>query len=120
MGRNHIGDLEAGWLKSVSPESSADIDFFPGMSQKWGLSFLINMETSPSGRNARSLSSGGLANTYYWIDPKANVGGLLMSQFLPFGDRKMLDLYDLLERAAYRADRRLISTTKLTSDRTSH
>jgi methyl acetate hydrolase len=45
MGQNHVGDLEAGRLKSVFPETSADIDFFPGMSQKWGLSFLINTET---------------------------------------------------------------------------
>jgi methyl acetate hydrolase len=101
MGQNHVGDLEAGRLKSVVPEASADIDFFPGMSQKWGLSFLINKETSPFGRNAGSLSWGGLANTYFWIDSKADVGGLLMAQFLPFGDPKMLGLYELFEQAAY-------------------
>lgn len=45
------------------PALSNDVDQFPGMSKKWGLSFLINTQQSQSGGSAGSLSWAGLANT---------------------------------------------------------
>jgi methyl acetate hydrolase len=101
MGENSIGDLQAGALKSVIPAASYDIDFFPGMDQKWGLSFLINTEDAPAGRSADSLSWAGVINSYYWIDRKKKLGGVLMTQILPFADPIVLKLYDEFERATY-------------------
>ena len=101
MGENSIGDLQAGALKSVIPAASYDIDFFPGMDQKWGLSFLINTEDAPAGRSAGSLSWAGVINSYYWIDRKKKLGGVLMTQILPFADPIVLKLYDAFERATY-------------------
>jgi methyl acetate hydrolase len=101
MGQNHIGELEAGQLKSYVPDASKDINFFPGMSQKWGLSFLINTETAPTGRSAGSLTWAGLANTFFWIDRKEGIGGVFMTQVLPFGDPAILRLYESFERDSY-------------------
>jgi methyl acetate hydrolase len=103
MGENSIGDLKAGVLKSVMPEASHDLDFFPGMDQKWGLSFLINTQDAPAGRSAGSLTWAGVINSYYWIDPKQKLGGLIMTQILPFADPIVLRLYNEFERALYAA-----------------
>src|SRR4029434_8457331 len=40
MSRNHLGALNVTPMRSVNPAFSNDCDFFPGMAQKWGLSFL--------------------------------------------------------------------------------
>jgi CubicO group peptidase (beta-lactamase class C family) len=102
MGQNAIGDLQAGVLHASLPTLANSSDFFPGMEQKWGLSFLINTKPAPAGRSAGSLCWAGLANTYYWIDPAKRVGGVIMTQILPFADAKVLALYDGFERAVYR------------------
>ena len=103
MSRNHIGELSVGTLKTVQPEVSNDANLFPGMVQKWGLSFLINTEPSPNGRSAGSLAWAGLGNTYFWIDPARRVCGIILTQILPFADAKVLELFAQLERGAYAA-----------------
>src|SRR4051794_28926304 len=41
-------------------------------------------------RSARSLSWGGINNTYFWIDPQQGIAGVILMQFLPFADTKAL------------------------------
>jgi CubicO group peptidase (beta-lactamase class C family) len=101
MGENHIAPLEAGVIKIAMPNLSHDVDFFPGQRQGWGLSFLINLERSAEGRSPGSLSWGGLANTYFWIDPTVKIGGLMMTQVIPFADPAILKAYRAFERTAY-------------------
>jgi methyl acetate hydrolase len=101
MGQNHIAPLEAGVIKIAMPNLSHDVDFFPGQRQGWGLSFLINLERSVEGRSPGSLSWGGLANTYFWIDPTANIGALMMTQMIPFADPAILGAFRAFERAIY-------------------
>jgi hypothetical protein len=84
MGKNHIGDIEAGILTTAMPARSADVDFFPGQSLKWGLGYMINVQPGPNSRSAGSLTWAGIFNTYYWIDPTRRVGGVIMTQVLPF------------------------------------
>jgi CubicO group peptidase (beta-lactamase class C family) len=103
MSRNHIGELCVGTLKTVHPDLSNDANLFPGMVQKWGLSFLINTAPSPNGRSAGSLAWAGLGNTYFWIDPTRRVCGIILTQILPFADAKVLDLFAQLERGVYAA-----------------
>jgi methyl acetate hydrolase len=103
MGRNHIGDIEAGILKTTMPMRSQDVDFFPGISLKWGLGYMINMAPGPNGRSAGSLTWAGLYNTYFWIDPARRVTGLIMTQVLPFADRNAVKLYGQFERGVYDA-----------------
>ena len=103
MAQNHIGALEVGVFKSAIPALSNDIELFPGMSKKWGLSFLINGAQAPTGRTAGSLAWAGLANTYFWIDRTKRVCGVFLSQLLPFYDRTAIDLLVKFETEVYRA-----------------
>lgn len=103
MAHNHIGPLEAGVMKTAIPALSHDVEFFPGMSKKWGLSFLINTAAVPGGRSAGSLAWGGLANTYFWVDRARRVSGVFLSQLLPFVDHTALELYAQFEAEVYRA-----------------
>ena len=101
MAQNHIGDLTTSGLKTYAPLLSNDFDPYPGMVKKWGLSFLINTETTPEGRSPGSLAWAGLGNTYYWIDPARGVSGVIMMQVLPFADRICLDTFAAFERGVY-------------------
>ena len=101
MGQNHIGALNVLPMVSAKPAMSNDVELFPGMDKKWGLSFLINTQDVPGRRSAGSLAWAGINNTYYWLDPKKKIAGVLMTQVLPFGDKTVLDLLDRFEDAVY-------------------
>jgi len=88
-------------LKTAAPALTNDAEFFPGMPKTWGLSFQINTEKAPTGRPAGGLMWAGLANTYFWIDPVTGIGGVYLSQVLPFADKKSLPLYYAFESAMY-------------------
>ncbi len=103
MAQNNIGDITVETLKTAMPPYSNDANLFPGMVQKWGLSFCINTEQGPHGRSPGSLAWAGLGNTYFWADPTRHVAGTIMTQTLPFADAKVLDLFGRLERGVYHA-----------------
>lgn len=101
MSRNQMGDCRVCKLPTTNPTVSLDAEFFPGMPKTWGLTFMINSEQAPTGRSANSLSWAGLANSYYWIDPAKGIGGVFMTQILPFVDQRALALYLDFETAVY-------------------
>jgi CubicO group peptidase (beta-lactamase class C family) len=101
MSKNAMGNSKVTLLKTAAPPFSNDAEFFPGMDKSWGLSFMINNEEAPTGRTAGSLAWAGLANTYYWIDQKKGVGGVYVTQILPFADVKSLPLFYAFESAVY-------------------
>jgi CubicO group peptidase (beta-lactamase class C family) len=101
--RDQIAPLEVGPMISAMPASTLDVELFPGMRKGWGLSFLINAEDVPGGRAAGSLAWAGLANTYYWIDPRRDRTGVIATQILPFADPAVLGAFEAAERAAYAA-----------------
>jgi CubicO group peptidase (beta-lactamase class C family) len=101
MATNQIGDVSAGKLKTVRPDISSDVDFHPGFKDGFGFGFLINATAYEGRRSAGSLAWGGIANTYFWIDPRKDVAGVLMMQFLPFADKEGLAVLGDFERAVY-------------------
>jgi methyl acetate hydrolase len=101
MGQNHIGDLTVGKMTTAAPMYTNDVDLYPDMVKKWGLSFLINTAKTPEGRSAGSLAWAGLANTYYWIDPSRDVCGVILTQLLPFADKHSLEAFAGFERGIY-------------------
>jgi len=103
MTRNQIGDLEAGKLKSVMPEFAHEVDFYPGITHKFGFGFLINPVAYEGGRSAGSLAWAGLANTYFWIDPERKLCAVILMQMLPFFDKDAVALVRNFERAVYAA-----------------
>ena len=86
-------------LKTQIPARSTDMDFVDGM--KWGLTFMINPQAFPGRRSAGSLTWGGLANSYYWIDPVMKVTGVWATQLLPFYDPRAVAAFEDFERAVY-------------------
>jgi methyl acetate hydrolase len=101
MGQNHIGDLTMGKLTTALPPYTNDVDLYPDIVKKWGLSFMINTAKTPEGRSVGSLAWAGLANTYFWIDPARNVSGVILMQLLPFADTKALETFAGFERGVY-------------------
>jgi methyl acetate hydrolase len=101
MGENHIGALNVLPLPTEMPNLSNPVDLMPGITKKWGLSFLINSDAVTGGRAAGSLAWAGLNNTYFWLDPATGVAGVFMAQILPFADKVVLNAFDAFERAVY-------------------
>lgn len=102
MARNQIGDLEAaGRMTSVVPNLSNDVHIFPDSEDKFGLGFLINTDAVEGGRAAGSLMWAGIFNTSFWIDRANGVGGVLMTQVLPFADDTVLELLGEFEKSVY-------------------
>jgi len=101
MASNAMGDLNVRLLKTAVPPLSNDAEFFPGMVKKWSLAFMISTVAAPTGRTAGSLAWAGLGNTYFWIDSRRGVAGVILMQILPFADGKALALFGDFEKAVY-------------------
>ena len=101
MSKNNMGNTRVTLLKGVIPPLSNDAEMFPGIPKSWGLSFQINEQPAPTGLPAGSLTWAGLANSFYWIDPKNGIGGVYISQILPFADVKSCPLYEQFQSAVY-------------------
>ena len=101
MGQNQIGELNMTKMTSAIGWATNDVDLYPDMEKKWGLSYLINTAKTPEGRSPGSLAWAGLANTYFWIDPARDVAGVILMQLLPFADGKCLEALAGLERGVY-------------------
>ena len=101
MSVNAMDRIVCNPMKTAVPAATNDVDFVAGM--QWGLSFLINPEPLPTGRSAGSLAWAGLANCYYWIDPKRGVAGVYATQVLPFYDAKAVRAFESFETAVYAA-----------------
>ena len=56
MGQNHIGDLTMTKMTSAVAFATNDVDLYPDMVKKWGLSFLITTAQTEEGRSAGSLA----------------------------------------------------------------
>lgn len=101
MARNQIGDLRVRPMKTALPALSNDAEFLPGTPKTWGLGFQINEDATPTGRPAGGLMWAGLPNCFYWIDLAGGVGGVLLTQILPFADPKAVTLFEEFETAVY-------------------
>jgi CubicO group peptidase (beta-lactamase class C family) len=103
LAMNQMGDCRVYNLKSAIALTN-DAEFFPGIQKSWSLAFQVNHQSTPTGRSAGGLMWAGLANSYYWIDRKAGLGGVFLTQIFPFADHKSLPLFYEFESAVY-ADR---------------
>jgi methyl acetate hydrolase len=103
MGRNQIGAIDVGVLRTTAPAFSSDVDLFPGVTCKWGLGHMLTIQAIAGGRSAGSMTWGGLYNTYYWIDPVRHVAAVFMTQVMPFADQRALRVYRQFEHGIYAA-----------------
>jgi methyl acetate hydrolase len=101
MGKNQIGDLAIQPIPSLVPQLATDRAVLPGAPDKFGLGFALNTKTADTPRGANTMSWAGLYNTFFWIDRERQVGAVLMTQMLPFGEPGVKDLVDGFDRAVY-------------------
>lgn len=101
MSKDAIHPVRVKALPTAMPSVTNDAEFFPGRDKGWSLAFMLNTHDVDGGRSTDSMAWAGLANTYYWIDPKHGVAGVLMTQILPFADARVLTLLDRFEQAVY-------------------
>lgn len=95
-----LGLDAGGWTTSI-PSISNSGEFFPGAPKGWAYTFMVNRERTPSGRTPGSLMWGGLANSFYWIDRSAGIGGSWASQVLPFQDISSYPAFVEFESTVY-------------------
>ena len=106
MARNQVGTINApGPERTAMTALSNDFTLVPDAVNRFGFGFLIYGRDKPGGHSAGTLTWGGLYNTYFWIDRRQDLCGVLMTQVLPFYDAAVLKLLGNFERAAYAAFR---------------
>jgi methyl acetate hydrolase len=99
--RNQIGELTAVRQTTAAPEATADFAFMDG-GQKFGFGVLIETRERPAGRAAGSFGWGGIFNTYYWVDPAAELAAVVCMQTSPFCEPECLAVCAAFESALYR------------------
>ena len=99
--QNHLGQIKLPeLLKSTVPVLSNDIPTQP-FPQSWGLGFHLTLVDLPGMRSAGTGDWAGVFNTYYWIDRSKGIGGVLMTQVLPFFDMPIIETLIGFEMAVY-------------------
>ncbi len=99
--QNHIGGIQLPELmKSAVPELSNDVPSLP-VPQGWGLGFHLTLADLPGMRSQGTADWAGVFNSFYWIDQGKGVGGVLMTQLLPFFDLPVIEALMGFEMAVY-------------------
>lgn len=99
--QNHLGQVKLPeLLKSTIPVLSNDVPTQP-FPQGWGLGFHLTLVDLPGMRSAGTGDWAGVFNTYYWIDRSKGIGGVLMTQVLPFFDLPVIETLIGFEMAVY-------------------
>jgi len=102
LATNQVGALPVARQRTAFPECSCDFLFMDG-TQKFGFGVLIEARASPAGRSAGSYAWGGLYNTYFWVDPAADLAAAVLMQVSPFSTPTCLEVCARFERAAFTA-----------------
>jgi len=99
--QNQIGTIQlpAG-SKSSEPEWTNDVPGLP-VPQNWGLGFHLTQVDLPGMRSRGTADWAGIFNAYYWIDRNKGIGGVLMTQVLPFFDIPVVETLLGFEMAVY-------------------
>ena len=99
--QNHLGQIKLPELmKSTMPELSNDVPALP-VPQSWGLGFHVTLADLPGMRSNGTGDWAGVFNSYYWIDRAKGIGGVLMTQLLPFFDLPVIETLMGFEMAVY-------------------
>jgi CubicO group peptidase (beta-lactamase class C family) len=99
--QDHLGPIALPELiKSIVPELSNDVPALP-VPQSWGLGFHLTLADLPGMRSSGSGDWAGVFNSYYWIDRSKGIGGVLMTQVLPFFDMGVIQTLMGFETAVY-------------------
>ncbi|KIJ53962.1 hypothetical protein M422DRAFT_241224 [Sphaerobolus stellatus SS14] len=98
MNRPHIASAKflavtvEEYVKATSPEIPAGQNL---------LSCFVATTPTLSGRPAGSFGWGGIANTFFFVDPESGVGGIIGTQLLPFMEPGVIEIRDKFESLVY-------------------
>jgi methyl acetate hydrolase len=92
--------MPAAGIVSAAPEFSNDVPA-PPFRESWGLGFHLVLEDVPGMRRAGTGDWAGLFNLYYWIDRSSGLGGIFLTQVLPFFDARIVETFAQLEATVY-------------------
>jgi CubicO group peptidase (beta-lactamase class C family) len=99
--QDHLGSITLpAFLKSMVPELTNDVPALP-VPQSWGLGFHLTLADLPGMRSNGTADWAGVFNSYYWIDRAKSIGGVLMTQLLPFFDLRVIETLMGFEMAVY-------------------
>lgn len=87
-------------IVSTVPELLNDVPPFP-FAESWGLGFHLVLEDVPGARRAGTGDWAGIFNLYYWVDRSTGVGGMILTQVLPFFDAGVVTTAMGVEAAVY-------------------
>ncbi|MBA3744586.1 serine hydrolase [Sporichthya sp.] len=87
-------------IVSTVPELLNDVPPFP-FAESWGLGFHLVLEDVPGARRAGTGDWAGIFNLYYWIDRSSGVGGMILTQVLPFFDAGVVNTSLMIEGTVY-------------------
>jgi methyl acetate hydrolase len=87
-------------IVSTVPELLNDVPPFP-FAESWGLGFHLVMEDVPGARRAGTGDWAGIFNLYYWVDRSSGVGGMILTQVLPFFDAGVVNTSMMIEGTVY-------------------
>jgi CubicO group peptidase (beta-lactamase class C family) len=87
-------------IESVMPELSNTVPNLP-VRHGWGLGFHLTLDDLDGMRRAGTGDWAGIFNCYYWIDRDSGIGGVFLTQVLPFFDQPCVDAAVGVELAAY-------------------
>jgi methyl acetate hydrolase len=102
MSKNQIGSVKVRLQPSADPLRSKPYPLGAG-EDVWGLGFQLAAPTSPNAsmRSPGSMSWAGINNTFYWIDPRKQIGAVILMQMLPFYDENAIRVLQGFEERVY-------------------
>lgn len=102
MGRNQTGGVKVRLQPVANPDYSKPYPLGAG-EDVWGLGFQLAAPAAPAANTRRpgSMTWAGINNTFFWIDPRAEVGVIVLMQFLPFYDEAALGVLRGVESRVY-------------------
>ncbi len=102
MGRGQTGTVRVRLQPTARPDYSKPFPLGAG-EDVWGLGFQLASpaKPDPAMRRPGSMSWAGINHTYFWIDPQAEIGVIVLMQVLPFYDEAALGVLQGVERRVY-------------------
>ncbi|KAI9004526.1 beta-lactamase/transpeptidase-like protein [Hyaloraphidium curvatum] len=101
VGKNHLGEgIHVKALQACYPYSNV-AEFIPGEAIGHSMACAVSTKDTEGMRPAGTLTWAGLANSFFWADPKNGVAAVIACQVFPFCDVKVIPLLHEYEKAVY-------------------
>ena len=102
MSRNQTGDVKVRLQPTANAAYSKPFPLGAG-EDVWGLGFQLAApgKPDPARRRPGSMSWAGINNTFFWIDPQAKIGAIVLMQVLPFYDEAAIAVLTGVEARVY-------------------